>query len=139
MTHRIRFFRGLSVALLLASAACGTVATATEPSAAVVAKYDKDGDKTLDWNEVQAAASARFDKLNKDNDGTLDAQEVKGVIGPATFKEADPDNDGTLSKTEYLDLVKKLFKKADADGDGTLDAKELSSKAGRRLKLLIDR
>jgi Ca2+-binding EF-hand superfamily protein len=54
------------------------------------------------------------------------------------FKAADPDNDGTLSNTEYLDLVKKLFKKADADHDGTLDAKELSSKAGHSLKLLID-
>jgi hypothetical protein len=139
MTRRTTFSRGLPLALLLASAAYGQFALATEPSAAVVAKYDKDGDKTLDWNEVQAAASARFDKLNKDKDGSLDAQEVKGVIGPSTFKDADPDNDGTLSKAEYLDLVKKLFKQADADGDGTLDAKELSSKAGHTLKLLIDR
>jgi hypothetical protein len=131
--------RTLPLALLLATGVCGQCATAAEPSAAVVAKYDKDGDKTLDWNEVQAAAGARFAKLNKDQDGTLDAQEVEGVIGPATFKDADPDNDGTLSKAEYLDLARKLFRQADADGDGTLDAKELSSRAGRSLKLLIDR
>jgi hypothetical protein len=43
-----------------------------------------------------------------------------------------------LSKTEYLDLVKKLFHQADRDKDGTLDAKEVSSKAGRRLRLLLD-
>jgi Ca2+-binding EF-hand superfamily protein len=139
MLRRTTLYRLLPLALLMTTAVCGHFATATEPSAAVVAKYDQDGDKTLDWNEVQAAASARFDKLNKDKDGTLDAQEVKGVIGPSTFKDADPDNDGTLSKAEYLELAKKLFKQADADGDGTLDAKELSSKAGHSLKLLIDR
>jgi hypothetical protein len=139
MLHRTTPYRTLPLALLLATAVCGHCATAAQPSAAVVAKYDKDGDATLDWNEVQAAAGARFDKLNKDKDGTLDAREVKGVIGPSTFKDADPDNDGTLSKAEYLDLAKKLFRQADADGDGTLDAKELSSKAGHSLKLLIDR
>jgi Ca2+-binding EF-hand superfamily protein len=139
MIHRTMLYRGLPLALLLGTAACGQSATASEPSAAVVAKYDQDSDQTLDWREVQAAAGARFDKLDKDKDGTLDAQEVKGVIGPSTFKDADPDKDGTVSKTEYLDLAQKVFKRADADGDGTLDAKELSSPAGHSLKLLIDR
>jgi hypothetical protein len=138
MKHRTALHLGVALALALGAALSGPNATAAEPSSAVVAKYDKDSDKTLDWNEVQSAAGARFDRLNKDNDGTLDAKEVRGIIGPATFKAADPDNDGTLSKSEYLDLVKKLFNQADADKDGTLDAKELSSKAGRRVKLLID-
>src|SRR3984885_15614544 len=118
----------LGLALLLGTALGGHYATATEPSAAVVAKYDKDSDKTLDWAEIQTAASARFDRLNKDADPTLDSQEVKGIIGEAAFKAADADHDGTLSKTEYLALVKKLFKQADADNDGTLDAQELGSK-----------
>jgi Ca2+-binding EF-hand superfamily protein len=123
---------------LLGTAVGGHYAAATEPSAAVVAKYDKDSDQTLDWAEVQAAASARFDRLNKDTDATLDTQEVKGIIGEAAFKAADTDHDGTLSKAEYLALVKKLFKQADADHDGTLDAQELGSKTGHKLKLLID-
>ncbi len=109
-----------------------------QPSAAVVAKYDKDSDKTLDLAELQTAASARFDRLNKDADVTLDSQEVKGVIGETAFKAADTDHDGTLSKTEYLALVKKLFKQADTDHDGPLDAQELGSKSGHKLKLLID-
>ena len=138
MSQRIPFLSGLSLAVLIGITVLGPYAAAAEPSSTVVAALDKDNDKTLDWAEVQAGASARFDKLNKDNDGTLDAKEVQGIIGKSTFKAADPDNDGTLSKTEYLDLVKKLFKKADADNDGTLDAKELSSKAGHSLKLLID-
>jgi hypothetical protein len=138
MSHNTPSRVCLGLALLLGTAVSGQYAIATEPSAAVVAKYDKDSDKTLDWGEVQTAASARFDGLNKDADGTLDTQEVKGVIGEAAFKAADTDHDGTLSKAEYLVLVKKLFKQADANNDGTLDAQELGSKAGRKLKLLID-
>ena len=128
----------LGLALLLGTAFGRQHATATEPSAAVVAKYDTDSDKTLDWAEVQTAASARFDSLNKDADTTLDNRELKGIVGEAAFKAADSDHDGTLSKAEYLALVNRLFKQADANHDGTLDAQELGSKAGRKLELLID-
>jgi|HubBroStandDraft_1064217.scaffolds.fasta_scaffold643886_1 hypothetical protein len=124
-------------ALLGCSALLSSAGAAT-PASAVVAKYDKDSDKTLDLSEVKAAAAAHFDKLNKDSDSTLDSTEVKGIIGPAAFKAADPDNDGTLSKDEYLALVEKWFKKADTDHDGTLDAKELSTKSGHQLRRLID-
>jgi hypothetical protein len=51
----------LGLALVLGTAASGQYVAAAEPSAAVVAKYDKDNDQTLDWPEVQTAASARFD------------------------------------------------------------------------------
>jgi Ca2+-binding EF-hand superfamily protein len=138
MSHHTASQVCLGLALLLVTALSGQYAIATEPSAAVVAKYDKDSDQTLDWAELHTAASARFERLNKDADGTLNTQEVKGSIGGAAFKAADTDHDGTLSKAEYFALVKKRFKQADANNDGTLDAQELGSKAGRRLKLLID-
>jgi hypothetical protein len=123
---------------LVAAGLVMSSANAATPAAAVVAKYDKDNDKTLDLAEVKAAAAAHFDQLNKDSDNTLDANEVKGVIGARTFKAADPDNDGTLDKDEYLALVAKLFDKADVDHDGTIDAKELASKSGHALRRLID-
>jgi len=137
MNRQQKLRSGLGFAILLALTLAGPCAAAAEPATAVIAKYDKDGDKSLDWNEVESAAGARFDKLNKDADGTLDSKEVRGVIGPATFQDADTDHDGTLSKLEYLALVKKRFKEADTDNDGTVNAKELSSKAGHSLKLLI--
>jgi Ca2+-binding EF-hand superfamily protein len=116
----------------------GSQAAAADTSTAVVAKYDKDNDRTLDLAEVKAAATSRFDRLNKDADTILDMQEVKGVIGAKEFAAADSDHDGTLSKEEYLALVQKLFKRADTDHDGTLDAKELASETGRMLSRLID-
>lgn len=137
MLHGRVIAQALSFCGLLAAQPLLQTAVADTPSA-VVAKYDKDSDKTLDLAEVKAAASAHFDKLNKDADKTLDTNEVKGIIGEKAFKAADPDNDGTLDKPEYLALVEKLFKRADVDHDGTLDAKELGSKTGRSLKRLID-
>jgi len=125
-------------ALLLCSAQVALVASASGQTTDVITKYDKDNDKTLDLDEVKAAAAAHFDKLNKDSDNTLEAHELKGVIGPKAFKAADTDHDGTISKDEYLALVEKLFKRADADHDGKLSAAELKSSSGRALKRLID-
>jgi Ca2+-binding EF-hand superfamily protein len=115
-----------------------TQAPAQQSASGVVAKYDTDNDKTLDLNEVKAAATAHFDKLNKDNDQTLEANEVKHVLGPKAFQAADTDHDGSISRDEYLALVQKLFTEADADHDGKLSSAELKSKSGRALKRLIN-
>jgi hypothetical protein len=126
-----------AAAICIVSASQGA-AWADQSTGDVVAKYDKDNDRTLDLAEVKAAAAAHFDKLNKDSDSTLESKEVKGVIGPKAFAAADTDHDGSLSKDEYLALVTKLFNRADADHDGTLSASELKSKSGQALKRLID-
>jgi hypothetical protein len=100
---------GLGLCACLALSLAAQI-TRADTAGAVVAKYDRDSDQTLDLVEVNTAASARFG----------------------------PNHDGTLSKDEYLALVQKFFRRADADHDGTLDAKELRSRAGQRLKRLID-
>jgi Ca2+-binding EF-hand superfamily protein len=99
----------LGLCVFLAVSLAPQIACA-DTAAAVVSKYDRDSDQTLDLSEVNTAASARFER----------------------------NHDGTLSKDEYLALVQKFFRRADADHDGTLDAKELRSRAGQRLKRLID-
>ncbi|WP_457104123.1 EF-hand domain-containing protein [Methylobacterium sp. P5_C11] len=119
---------GLSVPAALAKPASGTSA---------VKMIDTDNDGTVDLKEVEAVASATFDRLEKDADGTLDTRELKGRLSQAGVKQADPDSDGTLDKKEYLAAVGERFKLADPDGDGTLDAKELNSKAGKSLLALI--
>jgi Ca2+-binding EF-hand superfamily protein len=105
--------------------------------ASAVKMIDTDNDGTVDMKEVEAVASATFDRLEKDSDGTLDARELKGRLSKSGVKQADPDSDGTLDKKEYLAAVAERFKLADPDGDGTLDAKELNSKAGKALLALI--
>lgn len=102
-----------------------------------VKMIDTDNDGTVDLKEVEAVASATFDRLEKDSDGTLDAKELKGRLSKAGVKSADPDSDGTIDKKEFLAAAGERFKLADPDNDGTLDAKELNSKAGKALIALI--
>jgi hypothetical protein len=52
----------------------------------LVSKYDKDNDKSLDLNEVTAAASAHFDKLNKDGGQHAGDQRSQGRDGPVRFQ-----------------------------------------------------
>ena len=68
---------------------------------------------------------------------TLKARELRGRLSAREFMAADTDKDGTLSKDEYLSIVEQRFKAADTDNDGTLTRRELRSKAGRQLLLLL--
>ena len=133
-----RFISGFAAVTL---AVCGLTAPAAfaKPmsGASAVKMIDTDNDGTVDMKEVEAVASATFDRLEKDADGTLDAKELKGRLSASGVKQADPDSDGTLDKKEYLAAVGERFKLADPDNDGTLDAKELNSKAGKALLALI--
>jgi Ca2+-binding EF-hand superfamily protein len=121
------------------AAAALAVSTLTAPSAMAKPVSGASAVKMIDTDmkEVEAVASATFDRLEKDADGTLDTRELKGRLNAAGVKRADPDSDGTLDKKEYLAAVAERFKMADPDGDGTLDAKELNSKAGKALLALI--
>jgi Ca2+-binding EF-hand superfamily protein len=133
MTHRIRLGTPLLLVLVAVALQPAVAASSTE----VVAKYDKDGDKTLDMDEVKAAVGAHFDRLDKDADHSLDNKEAAGALGPKAFAAADQDHDGTLSKEECVALAEKLFKRADVDHDGTLSAAELNSRSGKELVRLM--
>ena len=126
-------------AVALAATAFSAPAALAKPAGGAAAdkRIDTQHDGTVDMKEIEAVASATFDRLEKDADGTLDAKELKGRLSKAGVTQADPDNDGTLDKKEYLAAVAERFKAADPDGDGTLDAKELNSKAGKALLALI--
>jgi Ca2+-binding EF-hand superfamily protein len=117
------------LSLLLAFAASTTFARPL--------KYDIDKDGTLDLAEMEAAASAAFDRLDKDGDTTLAYDETKGRVGKNAFLAAEPDNDNTLTKAEYIGMAERLFKAADVNNEGTLDARELRSRAGRALQRLL--
>lgn len=126
-------------ALALAVGVLAAPAAFAKPmsGASAIKMIDTDNDATIDMKEVEAVASATFDRLEKDADGTLDAKELKGRLSKSGLKQADPDKDGTVDKKEYLAAVAERFKAADPDNDGTLDAKELQSPAGKALLALI--
>jgi Ca2+-binding EF-hand superfamily protein len=132
--HPVFAILGLA-AILAAPVALLPATHAFAANALTSADTDKDG--TLDKAEVDAAASAQFDKLDKDKDGTLTKDEVGKRLSKADFAAADTDNDKTLTKAEYTAVVDKDFAAADANSDGTVDAKELHSKDGLALSKLI--
>jgi Ca2+-binding EF-hand superfamily protein len=99
--------------------------------------WDTDHDGTLDLNEVQQAATARFNQMDTDHDGTLDRKDRGRNLVMADFRAADADHDGSVTLDEYLALVQTRFEAADANHDGTLDSRELHSNAGRTLMRLL--
>jgi Ca2+-binding EF-hand superfamily protein len=129
ITRRIAIFAALSVAFYPVLPAL----PASDPD--LLAGLDTDHDGTVSLDEAKKAAEIVFDKL--DRDGTLKARELRGRLSAREFTAADTDKDGTLSKDEYLSIVEQRFKAADTDNDGTLTRRELRSKAGRQLLLLL--
>jgi Ca2+-binding EF-hand superfamily protein len=94
--------------LTLSLSAFGSVPSASQ----VIKKYDLDRDGTVTFQEITQAAEAQFAALDGDHDGTID-------------------------KTEYMNAVKRRFAAADKKHNGTLDVKELNSKEGQNLRLLL--
>jgi Ca2+-binding EF-hand superfamily protein len=129
---------GLSGAIALGLLSAVPATAQPKDPATALAALDTDHDGTLDWNEVSAAATAKFKAADPDHDGTLDAKEA-GKLGVTKrqLHKADPDKDGTLDATEFLALVKQRFAAADRDHDGTVSAAELNSSQGRALLRLI--
>jgi Ca2+-binding EF-hand superfamily protein len=138
MTTRTRLWSGVFLSAALAASLFSHAQAAPRAPDAALAAFDADKDGTLDWNEVSAAASSKFDAADTDHDGTLDAKEAATLgIRARSLKKADPDKDGTLDKNEYLALVKQRFDTADTDHEGTLSRQELATPKGRSLLRLI--
>jgi Ca2+-binding EF-hand superfamily protein len=138
MKNTTVFWRTLFMSTALAAVSVSYAQAAPRGPAAALAAFDTDKDGTLSWDEVGAAASAKFAAADPDKDGTLDAKEAAKLgIGKKLLSKADPDKDGTLDKTEYLALVKQRFEAADTDHDGTLSGKELATRQGKSLLRLI--
>ena len=101
-------------------------------------RFDLDHDGKLSLAEAKSAAAYEFNKLDKNGDGTLDRQEVGKRLSDAEFSEANPDHDKTLDKAEYLALVERYFTAAAGGPDKTIKVGDLAStEAGKRLLSLL--
>lgn len=134
-------YRTATAAILVASAfAVSPVAAQTQTKATgadVVKAIDGDSDGTLDLAEVINAGVKTFTAINPDGDTTLESKETEGRITDKDFKRANKDGDKTLEMDEWLSILRTRFRLADPDHDGTLDAKELDTKAGQAVVVMI--
>ncbi|GLK66405.1 hypothetical protein [Hansschlegelia plantiphila] len=130
-------YRTLAGAAALLAAAFAPTASYAATGAEVIAAIDGDKDGTLDIAEVINAGVKTFIAINPDGDTTLESGETKGRLTAADWKRANRDGDQTLEMDEWLKILRARFTKADPDKDGTLDAKELDTKAGQAVILMI--
>ena len=108
--------------------------------AAILKKFDKDGDGKLSDTEKAAARAARGKRGDAKGPGGKKGKKGKRDIGKriaGMFKKLDKNNDGKIDANEAKNAparAKKFLKRADADKDGSVTKKELTDAAKKFAK-----
>ncbi|MGI9406787.1 MAG: EF-hand domain-containing protein [Hyphomicrobiaceae bacterium] len=99
-------------------------------------RMDADGNGELTLEEVQAGRAKRFAKFDGNGDGTVDAAELKSGIMARMERRAerrvtkmmrrlDANGDGQISESEFAAPAQKRFGWNDLNDDGKLSGDEL--------------
>lgn len=132
--------RLLYLAILLLGS--GSAYASDVPSAReLFRQLDTNGDRAIQFSEIQAARAALFDRLDTNGDGFLDAEELRaaaqrvGERRDVTMVSADDlarqvsrmdaDGDGRISRDEFSRFIPDRLRRADTNGDGVLSLREL--------------
>ena len=103
----------------------------------MLAQLNHDGDQTLEIPEVIDLATKLFSAINPDGDTTLERDETEGRLTERDWKRVNLDGDETLEMDEWLKIARSRFNRADKNKDGKLSVKELDSKAGRGVIVMV--
>lgn len=104
-------------------------------------RMDQNGDRALQFTEIQAARSALFDRLDTNHNGLLDGGEAEaalqrvragGWLQTATaegletkVQRMDANGDGRISRAEFSQFIPDRLVLADTNGDRSLSLTEL--------------
>lgn len=104
-------------------------------------QLDTNGDRALQFSEIQAARAALFDRLDTNGNGFLDAEElraaaqragerrdvamVSGDNSAGQVARMDTNGDGRISRDEFSRFIPDRLRRADTNGDGVLSLREL--------------
>ncbi|BBK30963.1 hypothetical protein STHU_15970 [Allostella humosa] len=101
---------------------------------------DRNGDRALQFTEIQAARAALFDRMDTNGNGLLESTEVEAARGmqqgrriPAASLEdlaaqaarMDRNGDGRIAREEFALFIPERLLRADANGDRSLSLAEL--------------
>ncbi|WP_416797720.1 EF-hand domain-containing protein [Ciceribacter azotifigens] len=104
-------------------------------------QMDRNGDRALQFTEIQAARAALFDRLDTNRDSVLDRGEAQAALqraregGRVQMATADGlvpqggrmdvDGDGRITKVEFAQFLPDRLLRADSNGDRELSRAEL--------------
>lgn len=127
--------------LLLAS--CSAMAADGERARDIFRELDMNGDRKIEFGEVEAARAKLFDRLDANRNGALDPEEIQAAVDRAKSTRGggaveladlqqrksimDRNGDGRISRNEFADFIPDRLAKADVDGDQALSLRELRS------------
>ena len=142
---------------LIAAAVCGlfcvgsAAASDVEGVRAKFKEMDTNGDRALQFSEIQAARANIFDRMDVNGNALLDRDEIEnvrkvaqshaaqsqkgsrqgGLLGEGNLAERarliDADGDGMISRAEFVSYLPPRLRSADKDGNQTLSLRELRS------------
>lgn len=139
--------RAFVLAALCAAILAGNAAASdVEGARAKFKEMDTNGDRSLQFSEIQAARAGIFDRMDVNGNAILDADEIEnvkkvaqarnssrqaGLFGEGELAERaklmDTNGDGKIVRAEFVAFVPDRLKKADSNGDQTLSLRELRS------------
>jgi len=107
-------------------------------------EMDTNGDRLLQFSEIQVARAAVFDRLDANRNGVLDTDEIAtvrkiaeakgtqgGLLAGTDFEaravEIDTDRNGKITRVEFVAYLPERLRDADKDGNQTLSPGELRS------------
>ncbi|RVJ73410.1 EF-hand domain-containing protein [Sinorhizobium meliloti] len=107
----------------------------------VFRQMDQNGDRALQFTEIQAARAALFDRLDANRNGVVNNSEAQAAFqrvreggrlqmataeGPETqARRMDANGDGRITRAEFAQFIPDRLLRADSNGDRALSPSEL--------------
>lgn len=131
-------------AFLTTAATLSCLLTAAVPAATAqtvretLMEMDSNGDKVLQFTEIETFKGDLFDQFDANGNGVADPDEVatlrkrsadmrgRKAIG-MNPKDADTNGDGVLTRAEFVEYIPQRTLSADSNGDGGLSVDEIKS------------
>lgn len=104
-------------------------------------QMDQNGDRALQFTEIQAARAALFDRLDANRNGVVNNSEAQAAFqrvreggrlqmataeGPETqARRMDANGDGRITRAEFAQFIPDRLLRADSNGDRALSPSEL--------------